>query len=364
MILFYFIGISISVITLIIIYNFISAPRLNLKNKHEIQLPKISILIPARDEEKNIKKCLQKVYAQDYPDFEVIVLDDQSSDKTSSILVTLQRIYHRLRILKGTNLPENWTGKNWACYQLSEEAAGDYILFIDADVEIEPEALRAAIIKMKNHSLKLLSIFPSQIMKSFGEVLIVPLMNWILLSFLPLNLVYASKNPALSAANGQFMLWDKFTYLTIGGHQSVSNRIVEDMTLIKKIKLNGLKVMTLLGGGLISCRMYEDLPGSVSGFAKNFFPGFNTKPVIFLVMLFYLFLIFFAPFILVFFNPLYLYIIFLILTGRFIISLMSEQNLYFNILLHPVQMIFMCIVGINSVFATVSRKIMWKGRRI
>ena len=140
-------------------------------------------------------------------------------------------------------------GKNWACHQLSQKAKGKYLLFIDADVELAPNAISSTAKIMAETKTKMLSVFPTQRIKSFGEWLIVPLMNWLLLAFLPLRQVYASRNNSFIAANGQFILWDRETYFSIGGHQQVANAVVEDMELARKAKQKN-KIITLLGGNL------------------------------------------------------------------------------------------------------------------
>jgi cellulose synthase/poly-beta-1,6-N-acetylglucosamine synthase-like glycosyltransferase len=125
---------------------------------------------------------------------------------------------------------------------LAQEAKGEYLLFLDADVELTSNVISSAVYELEKSSVTLLSIFPTQIIKSFGEHLIVPLMNWLLLTFLPLRFVYSSSSKAFVAANGQFMLWRKDDYFKIGGHETIKNKVVEDMELARLAKQNKLKL--------------------------------------------------------------------------------------------------------------------------
>jgi chlorobactene glucosyltransferase len=196
-----------------------TAPELKNISKHSDDQKLVSVLIPARNEEKNIEKCIKGVLSQDYQNKEIIVLDDCSTDKTYQIAFAFSD--KNIKVITGAPLPQNWLGKNWACNQLAQEANGEYLLFIDADVELKPEVISSAVFELEKSNAALISIFPTQIIKSFGEHFIVPLMNWLLLTFLPLKLVYASSSKSFVAANGQFMLWRKSDYFKLGKHQVV-----------------------------------------------------------------------------------------------------------------------------------------------
>ncbi len=363
--------ILISAITLILvlvfsvsIYNLFTAPVI----KSTKDLPNsdclISVLVPARNEEKNIGKCIENLIKQDYPNSEILVLDDHSTDKTAETVKTYKDKNDKIRLIKGSALPEGWLGKNWACHQLSLQARGNYFLFIDADVRLNENTLSSVIEETNKSKAQMISVFSTQIIKSIGEWLIVPLMNWLLLAFLPLRLVYTSTNRSFSAANGQFMFWAKNTYLEIGGHQSVKDEVVEDMEFARMCKSKGIKIKTMLGGNLIFCRMYENLSDAIKGFSKNFFRGFNISPLTFLLVIIFFFVVFLLPFFIVFFNSLYLIPVIIIFFIRGIISTLSNQNIFFNSILHPFQIIFLLFIGINSIIVSKYKKTEWKGRLI
>lgn len=351
--------IVVSIIFIVSLINFFSAPVLKVKSTSQNNL--VSILIPARNEEENIQACLDSCLNQTYANKEIIVLNDNSSDRTLEILNSYS---DRIKIINGEDLPDGWIGKNWACYQLAQQANGDYLLFIDADVQLNKNAVKSAIEKIVQTNSGLISVFPTQIIKTFSEWLIVPLMNWILLGFLPLILVYKSKNKSFVAANGQFMLWQKEVYQKLGGHSSVRSKSVEDMEFARNCKLNRINIKTLLGGNLIYCRMYSNLKDAINGFAKNFFPGFNTNAVNFLIFISLIALASLIPFF-IWDNFIYSFILILmIILSRVFISFLSKQNLLLNIVLHPIQMMSLLLVGIISVYKTSFGKLKWKERKL
>uniref|UniRef100_A0A832G7K7 Glycosyltransferase family 2 protein n=1 Tax=Ignavibacterium album TaxID=591197 RepID=A0A832G7K7_9BACT len=351
--------IVVSIIFVVSLINLFSAPIMKLKSTSQNDL--VSILIPARNEEENIRSCLDSCLNQTYSNKEIIVLDDNSTDRTLEIV----KIYSdRIKIINGEKLPEGWIGKNWACNQLAQKANGDYLLFIDADVRLNENAVESAIEEIAQTNSGLISVFPTQIIKTFSEWLIVPLMNWILLGFLPLTLVHNSKNKSFVAANGQFMLWRKDVYKKLGGHYSVRDKSVEDMEFARNCKLNGIKIKTLLGGNLIYCRMYSNLKDAINGFAKNFFPGFNTNAINFMIFVFVIASASVIPFF-IWDNFVYsITLIIMIISSRFFISSVSKQKVLPNILLHPIQMISLLLVGIISVYKTSFGKLEWKARKI
>ncbi len=231
-------------------------------------------------------------------------------------------------------------------------------------LNLHQKLFTAAVYELEKSNAALLSIFPTQIIKSFGEHLIVPLMNWLLLTFLPLRFVYSCSSKAFVAANGQFMLWKKDGYFKIGGHEKVKNKVVEDMELARLAKQNKLKVKTMLGGKLVFCRMYESFNQAYNGFTKNFFAGFLLPPFSFLVIILFLLIAFVLPFLFLM-PPVYSFILIaFILITRISVSIVSNQNLFINVLLHPVQMLFMFWIGINSLIKFKTKKIVWKQRKL
>ncbi|MFC1669955.1 glycosyltransferase [Spirochaetota bacterium] len=350
--------------TLVVVVNFFTAPVIREMRFEDEHLPEVTVLIPARNEESVIKNCIESVMSQTYGNFSVIVLDDNSDDNTGNILKSMDTRHKKLRIIKGKALPVSWVGKNWACHQLAREAPGQMLLFIDADCFLETGALESAVAYMKKYGLSLLSSFPTQVMRTFSELLVVPSMNWLLLTFLPLRMVYLSSWLSFVAANGQFMLFQRNAYEEIGGHERIASEVVEDMEFARLIKRKGLRMMTALGGKLVFCRMYDSLDDSINGFSKNFYPGFKMPAIAFLFLLLFFTLIFIAPFFFTVFDLSFAWCVLLILIQRFLISLICRQNFLFNMIFHPVQMFIMIYVGIKSIWQSKNKGYRWKGRWI
>lgn len=350
------------VTTIIVIFNFFTAPVLKVKYKKKGGQDLVSVLIPARNESNNIENCLNKIINQRYNNLEIIVLDDESQDNTFSMVSEYTGKDKRIRIIRGKVLPWNYTGKNWACHQLSLEASGKYLVFIDADVFLEEYSLVSAISEMNKYRLDLLSVFPSQKMNSLGEWLLVPLMNWLLLTFLPIKLVYSAKSNSFAAANGQFMLFKRDTYENIGGHKSVSDKVTEDIEFARLLKKHRYRVKTFLGGELIYCRMYNGFRAAFSGFSKNFYAGTKLESIFFITLITFLFMCFTLPLIPVFSKPVFILSVITISLQRILISLLSRQHPIINLLLHPFQIVMFFVAGINSLIVSKHKRRIWKGR--
>lgn len=239
--------------------------------------PLVSILVPARDEQAVIGQCLRSLLAQDYPRFELLVLDDGSTDSTPAILREMALADPRLEVLTGAQLPTDWLGKNWACAQLAERAQGELLLFTDADTHHRPGALRAAVAAMQDQQADLLAVWPKLEVGGLGEQLVVPLIPWSVFSMLSLPLAQRLRLPALSAAIGQFLLFRRTAYRAIGGHAAVRSHAAEDLTLVRRIKRAGLRWRLVDGQRLVSTRMYLGLRAAWAGLSKNLYPAFDYR---------------------------------------------------------------------------------------
>jgi chlorobactene glucosyltransferase len=259
--------------------------------------PKVSVLVPARNEERVIRSCVQSLLAQDYASFEVLVLDDQSSDTTRAILEQVARENPCLRVLDGSTPPAGLPGKNWACAQLAGEAQGELLFFTDADTLHQPNCLREVVRALQGEQADMLTGFPRQEMYSWGERLLVPFFSWAVLSFYPLGLAYKLRLPALSAAVGQMMLFQRRAYQSIGGH-AILDSFVDDMALAKHIKAAGLRWRMANITDLVTCRMYDGSHAAFRGFAKNYFAVFNFRLLPYLFVFTWLGVMFWKPLIL------------------------------------------------------------------
>lgn len=323
----------------------------------------VSILIPARNEEKNIGRILTDLINQEYTNVEIIVFDDQSEDGTHEIAEEFARSDDRISVISSEGLPEGWLGKNFACHSLAANAKGSFMLFLDADVNISRNTIGNAISMAEKHNLVLVSIFPKQKIISLGERITVPIMNYILLSLLPLVLVRTSKFPSLSAANGQFMFFESGIYKSMEPHKLMRKNRVEDISIARYYKSKGFKIACLTGDEHISCRMYTGFNDAVNGFSKNVIAFFgNSFPV---AVLFWFVTTFgFIP-VLLSLPPIIFaaYLIAYLLT-RIMISISSHQNILYNLIfIIPLQIslgIFIYRAFINRFF----KRFEWKGRSI
>lgn len=237
----------------------------------------ISVLIPARNEEKNISKILGDLIKQDYTHIEIIVFNDSSTDKTREIVSEYAQTDSRIQLVNSKGLPAGWLGKNYACYNLARQAKGNYLLFLDADVRLGSDTISKSIAFAQKYRLGLLSVFPRQLMITKGEWLTVPIMNYILLSLLPLLLVRISGFKSLAAANGQFMFFEAAKYKKYLPHELLKSEKVEDIAIARFYKEKKEKIACLTTTGSIECRMYSGFNEAVNGFSKNVVSYFGNS---------------------------------------------------------------------------------------
>lgn len=323
----------------------------------------VSVLVPARNEENNIGNLLEDLIRENYRNIEVIVFNDQSDDRTAEIVTEYTIRDERIRLVNSAGLPDGWLGKNFACHSLSEHSRGQYLLFLDADVRIGNSVIGRAVSFCEKHNLSLISIFPKQIIRSFGERITVPNMNYILVSLLPLILVRKTGFSSLAAANGQFMFFGTEEYKSMRPHEMMRNDKVEDISIARAYKKRRLKVACLLGDDMITCRMYEGFNEAVTGFSKNVIAFFGNSFII--ALLFWLVTTFgFIPIMLKLpAEILYAYLL-ACFSARIFISIASRQSLFYNLVfVIPLQaslFLFIYNAFINKYF----KRFQWKGRNI
>lgn len=347
--------------TLISLVNLLSG--LHLPDKKPAAYPKVSILIPARNEEAAIGKLLSSLQKQDYPHFEVLVCNDHSSDNTEEILNWFAGEDERIHWFLGEKLLDDWLGKNFACHQLAIRANGKYLIFLDADVELSANAVSKAVAFFQEKQLSLLSVFPQQKMETFAERLTVPVMNWILQSLLPMILVQKTRFSSLSAANGQFMMFDAENYRTNQWHSKVKNQNVEDIRLARMIKDSGLKMAVLLGNKDVFCRMYTRFDEAVAGFSRNMHEYFGGQR---LLMLAFWFLVCLGPFVVFAALGADFLVLFvaLVFANRLLVAAACRQSVLWSVLIHPLQIISFTAIVFYNLFRRIRKETVWKGRRI
>ena len=256
-----------------------TAVNLNALRKPNVIAPpiaeRVSVLIPARNEAGNILRAVSSVLAsRGVPDLEVLVLDDGSTDETAVIVSGIDD--PRVRLITGTEEPPaGWLGTPWACRRLSLQACGSVLVFVDADVELSPDAIRASVGELRARGFAMVSPYPLQIAESWLERLVQPIVTWSWCAFLPLDWSQRSTRPSLSAANGQFLVIDADAYEAIDGHSAVAAEVLEDIALMRALKSSGELTCTMDGSAIATCRMYANTDEVVDGYAKSLWAGFG-----------------------------------------------------------------------------------------
>ena len=249
--------------------------------------PLISVCVPARNEERNIRRCVENLLAQDYPNFEVSVLDDRSSDSTPEILDNLAKVsnFRKVNIIHGSDLPEGWAGKPHALYQAAAAARGEWLCFVDADTFLSPFALSSCYAKAIETKADMFTIMTFQILGSFWEKVIMPLvMTALSVGFSPRKVNDPARKDAI--ANGQFILIKRSVYQAIGGHESVKDQIVEDKAISEQVKWNGYRLIVADGMLVARTRMYTSLSEMWEGWTKNIYLGLREQTSLLLLGVF------------------------------------------------------------------------------
>lgn len=254
------------------VINLLALPLPAVQNSTDHQ-PFVSILIPVRNEERNIPSLLKNLEKLTYTNKEIIVLNDSSTDRTGDLLACAS---DSVRTIAGKKLPEGWVGKVHACHQLSRNANGDYYLFIDADVRLHPQAVETALAAFQKKT-GLISGFPKIPLKSMLGHLLVPMQHFLVYVHLPVLLANMTAWSPASAAHGAFMMFRSDAYKQAGGHAAVRNEIVEDIALMRQMKRSGWHALLINPRRFVTCFMYETNAEVWFGFSKNIYTGIGSK---------------------------------------------------------------------------------------
>jgi chlorobactene glucosyltransferase len=243
-------------------------------------LPSLSIIVPARNEEQNIARCVNSLLSTRYPDFEVIVIDDRSTDATLRIVDAIAEGDPRLKVVAGEQLPDGWVGKPWALAQGARVARGAWLLFTDADTEHEPLAATSALQCALENGYGVVSLLTDQQTIGLAERLLLPTILFvIMLGVGGTDDVNDPRKPDVAIFNGQYILVSRVAYDAIGGHEAVRAEIAEDLELARRFKRDGRFRICLAGaGGLVRTRMYVSFAQIWRGFVKNFAIGARGRP--------------------------------------------------------------------------------------
>lgn len=336
--------------------------------------PLISVLIPARDEEENIHRCINSLLKQSYSNIEVVVLDDDSEDNTFALAKEISDLDSRVSVYKGNKVPSGWLGKNWACHQLSEKANGEFLLFLDSDTKLSANLLSDSMNMHINEDLDLLTLFPKRKASTFIDKIISVTIGWMIFSWIPIFLANTSKFPFFSAAFGQFLLFKRDSYNLIGGHKTIKVEILDDFELGRNISRNKLKLKMINGVKDIETFSYNSEKEALRGFSRTIFPFFYQSLIGFLILWFLFISMTFIPFLMIFVeffnitldenkNSLILLIWTLLSCSWVLAALRSKQSIFLAILF-PFAMLVTSIIGFYSVVSFLIDNIHWKNRNV
>jgi hypothetical protein len=240
--------------------------------------PRISVLLPLRNEAQRVTPCLEGLRAQTPGDVEFLILDDRSEDATAEVVQQTVGADPRFRLLSGSPPPPGWLGKTWACQQLAEAAdpSSSVLLFVDADVVLAPNAIGATAQLLADSGLDLVSPYPRQTAETAAERLVQPLLQWSWLTTLPLRAAERSHRESLAAANGQLLAVTRTAYAEAGGHAAVRAEVLDDVALLRAVKRTGGRGGVVDGTTLATCRMYTGWADLRDGYTKSLWSAFGS----------------------------------------------------------------------------------------
>lgn len=335
----------------ITVINVINMRVVGLKGATNI-ISSVDILVPMRNEELNVEGSLKSLLNSEMlTESKIYVLDDSSTDQTANLISEF-----KVTKLTGTELPEGWLGKNWACHNLVKASSGEYLVFIDADVRLHPYAIASAITKMNSLGWDYISPYPKQLVGTFIEKLIQPLLQWSWIASVPLRIAEIFPNRSMTIANGQFLIVKRSAYEASGGHQVIATEVLDDLELARLLIAKGFKGGVADGSGVASCRMYKSSEELINGYTKSLWKAFGgTAGTIFALALLVLtglipYLSFGAPVVFIFLS-------------RTLSALKTRSNPAYA-LLHPFAILVLCYLILLSVLRKSRGTLQWRGRAI
>lgn len=333
--------------------------------------PFISIIVPARDEEEDIEKSVTSYCEQDYPAFEVIVVDDQSSDRTPEILNSLKEKYSHLKVIRNEESPEKgWLGKPNALEIGRKEAKGDWYLFADADIDYHQKLLKKAFAFVTMKNTYFMTILPLVRTKGVFEAAIMSTIYFISLCAYPGYLIERTKSSLFSAGAGVFNLVEKNAFLKTGAFETLKDAVVDDIMLGKKVKEAGFKITATKGIDYISVRMYPGARATIKGFTKNMYPFMKKVPFLILFPFVVGTIISFIPYIGFIHGLVNNYVNYLALASlcfmhaAFLLIVLSFRQPWYVTFLNPLRELGWMLIFLRSfIFYYKEGGIIWRGRK-
>ncbi|MCL1836145.1 MAG: glycosyltransferase [Treponema sp.] len=334
--------------------------------------PKVSVLVPARNEEQNIERCVNSLRNQVYKNYEILVLDDNSTDNTLGIINRIAASDSRVRVFSGKTLPEDWYGKPFALHQLTQQAQGEIFVFTDADTIHTPTSIAWAVTNLEGLKADLVSGYIGQIFLTFGEVVTVPLMFFLTGFAIPLFMNRFSKANWFSAAIGQFIVVRRSVFEAIGGCEAFKKKTSEDIYMSRYIKSKGYNTRFLNITEHVKCRMYKGYRQAVEGIGKNIFDFLGKSSILLFFLMIVVFFFLFFPFPLLFLNiatsspwMIHILIVVVLYTLCWLFMFLGQRLNWWYGFLWPLMFLNLIYMAAWSWFRTISgRGFLWKERKV
>ena len=326
--------------------------------------PRVSVIIPARNEAGSIARTVRAFLAQSYADLELIVVDDRSTDETATILQGIAREDSRLRVLPGTETPVGWLGKPWALHQGREIATGELLLFVDADIVYEPPAVAAAVAELQSTGAAMLTIFPCMVMQSFWERVSMPMLAMTLYAFVPTWFSNRTRFVRLGLGAGTGNLIRRSDYIAAGGHEALRQAVVDDVGMARLLRRHGRRTTVARSNDLVSVRMYANLGEIVHGFTKNVFAAFGRSYVVTVLFLVLSLVLHVMPYGVAATGDLFsITTVLLITVTRLVVFASLGYPLLYAVLAHPLMVMVWMYLATRSAWLTgVKKQLAWRGR--
>jgi chlorobactene glucosyltransferase len=326
--------------------------------------PLVSIIIPARNEERTIEATVRSFLSQTYPSFELIVVNDRSTDATGTVLDSIASGDRRLNVLHGAPPPPAWLGKPWALHQGSRKARGELLLFVDADLVYAPEAISAAVDTLEAGDAAMITLLPHMQFGSFWEHVAMPMLAIAFFMTLPSWLGNRTKSVRLALGGGTGNLIRRSVYDSFGGHESLRTAVVDDIGLARVVRRHGHRTLALRADHLISLRMYHNAREIVEGFTKNMFAALGRSYLLVLFWLVVGLVCSILPYVFALTGDVAAIVtVGLITLSRVLIFSSLRYRLDNAVLAHPLMMSLWAGIMLRSAWMTgVRGQVLWRGR--
>jgi len=326
--------------------------------------PRVSVIIPARNEEQSIERTVRAFLAQSYRHLELIVVDDRSSDATGSILDRLAAADKRLRVIHGEEPPGGWLGKPWALHQGSRRATGEVLLFVDADIVYEPDAVRRAVAAFRAAGVPMIGLLPHFEMKGFWENVLIPQLAVFFFTVIPAWLANRTRTVWLGVGGGTGNMIDRAFYESIGGHEALRDAVVDDVALARLVRRNGRGTIVFRADDCVSVRIYRGFRETVNGFTKNAFAVAERSFLLATAFVSGVIVVHVLPYaVAVTGEPISLATVAIITLARLLLFRSLRYPLLYALFAHPLMVSVWAYIVLRSMWFTgVRGELRWRGR--